>query len=58
MLVVAQSLFPEREFRLVPPRRGDRKVEPRLGAHESIVEAVGPFERVVGYHDAVGNEAV
>ena len=53
MLAIAQALFPTREFRLVPPRRGDRAVEPRIGQHEAIVEAVGPFERIVGHHDFV-----
>ena len=49
---IADALFPSRDYLIVPPRRGDRKVEPRIGAHESIVELVGPFERIVGHHDA------
>lgn len=53
ILAIAQALFPTREFHLVPPRRGDRVVEPRIGHHEAIVEAVGPFERIVGHHDFV-----
>ena len=52
VLAIVQSLYPNRESILIPPRRGDRKIEPRLGAHEAIVEARGPFERIVGHHDA------
>lgn len=51
MVDIASALFPGRSQESVPPRRGDRLVEPRLGAHENIVETVGPFERIAGTHD-------
>lgn len=51
MVDIASALFPGRAQNSVPPRRGDRRVEPRLGVHEKIAETVGPFERIVGTHD-------
>jgi FlaA1/EpsC-like NDP-sugar epimerase len=53
MGTVAREMYPGREYAKVPPRRGDRLVEPRAGDHEEILPVDGhpALGRVVSPHD-------
>lgn len=49
---VAADLYPDRPIESVPPRRGDRIVEPLAARHEQIEHsAVQGLLRIVGAHD-------
>ncbi len=41
----------------IPRRLGDRKIEPRVGFHESLEYIDGTLERIINEHDAVAEEA-
>lgn len=51
MTHVAEDLYPGRETVLIPPRRGDRLVEPLYAAHETH-ERVNGLLRITSPHDA------
>jgi FlaA1/EpsC-like NDP-sugar epimerase len=50
---VARAVYPSRELAEIPLRRGDRRVEPQMGDHETIlpVEDHPALGRVVSPHD-------
>lgn len=49
---VALDLYPDRQIEWIPPRRGDRLVEPFAARSEEIAPTdYPPFMRVVGPHD-------
>ncbi len=54
MGAVAKELYPDRELVEIPPRRGDRKVEPLWGASETgaVLDARGRVYRITCAHDA------
>jgi FlaA1/EpsC-like NDP-sugar epimerase len=49
---VAAELYPGRAQREIPPRRGDRLVEPRCAGSETVEPYLGRIERIVNRHDA------
>jgi FlaA1/EpsC-like NDP-sugar epimerase len=52
MTRVARALYPGRELRPLPPRRGDRVAEPRHAAHEQLLETdLEWVEQIVSPHD-------
>ena len=49
---VAAALYPDREIQSIPPRRGDRLVEPLAARHEQVEQdAQASLLRIVGAHD-------
>jgi|RhiMetdeSRZDD1v2_1073273.scaffolds.fasta_scaffold244706_1 FlaA1/EpsC-like NDP-sugar epimerase len=50
---IASELYPGRPQREIPPRRGDRTVEPRCAGSETVEPYLGRIERVANRHDAV-----
>jgi FlaA1/EpsC-like NDP-sugar epimerase len=55
---IARDLYPERTIEPVPPRRGDRVVEPRHAESERIEPVFGVLERVSSPHDAESMHSV
>jgi FlaA1/EpsC-like NDP-sugar epimerase len=54
---VAMDLYPDRVIRSVPPRRGDRIVEPLAARHEQVEQdARASLLRIVGAHDLVATD--
>jgi FlaA1/EpsC-like NDP-sugar epimerase len=54
---VAADLYPDRVLRSVPPRRGDRLVEPLAARHEHVENsAVAGLLRIVGAHDLAATD--
>jgi FlaA1/EpsC-like NDP-sugar epimerase len=49
---IAAELYPGRAQREIPPRRGDRVVEPRCALSETIEPVFGRIERIVNRHDS------
>lgn len=49
---VAADLYPDRVLRSIPPRRGDRIVEPLAAHHEQVEQDAQPaLLRIIGAHD-------
>lgn len=46
-LMLASRLYPDRNWRPIPLRRGDRQVERLVGENERAVPAEGPFVRIL-----------
>jgi FlaA1/EpsC-like NDP-sugar epimerase len=54
---VAADLYPGRALRSVPPRRGDRLVEPLAARHEQVEQDAHPsLLRIVGAHDLAATD--
>jgi FlaA1/EpsC-like NDP-sugar epimerase len=54
---VAADLYPGRTLQSVPPRRGDRLVEPLAARHEQVENsAVAGLLRIVGAHDLAATD--
>ena len=54
---VASDLYPGRQIRSVPPRRGDRIVEPLAARHEQVEQdAKTSLLRIVGAHDLAATD--
>jgi FlaA1/EpsC-like NDP-sugar epimerase len=54
---VASDLYPGRALQSVPPRRGDRLVEPLAARHEQVEQsAVTGLLRIVGAHDLAATD--
>jgi FlaA1/EpsC-like NDP-sugar epimerase len=57
MREVAADLYPGRTMQSVPPRRGDRLVEPLAARHEQVENsAVAGLLRIVGAHDLAATD--
>jgi FlaA1/EpsC-like NDP-sugar epimerase len=57
MRAVAADLYPERALHSVPPRRGDRLVEPLAARHEQVEQdAQASLLRIVGAHDLAATD--
>ena len=52
---IAKRIFPERNLVIIPPRRGDRKVEPLKSASERLLKVEGRLIKVVSPHDPIIN---
>lgn len=48
---IAQRLYPENEKKYIPPRRGDRRVEPLKASSETLQKVEGRLVRVSSPHD-------
>jgi hypothetical protein len=54
---VAADLYPGRALHSVPPRRGDRLVEPLAARHEHVEQdAQASLLRIVGAHDLAATD--
>lgn len=54
---VAADLYPDRTLRSIPPRRGDRVVEPLAARHEQVEQdALPALLRIVGAHDLAATD--
>jgi FlaA1/EpsC-like NDP-sugar epimerase len=54
---VAADLYPDRPLHSVPPRRGDRLVEPLAARHEQVEQDAHPsLLRIVGAHDLAATD--
>jgi FlaA1/EpsC-like NDP-sugar epimerase len=49
---IARDLYPGRAIEQIPPRRGDRVIEPRHAGSERVEPVAGVVERVWSPHDA------
>lgn len=49
---VGAELYPGRPQQPIPPRRGDRLVEPRCASSETVEPVLDRIERIVNRHDA------
>jgi FlaA1/EpsC-like NDP-sugar epimerase len=48
---VAKGLYPGREITAIPPRRGDRRMEPAMATQEKAYEVEKDIWRIVSAHD-------